>query len=210
MINFIDRILKNPRLLKLKNQNTGETINYEIQDYTDDEITQEGTEINATTLNQAFLDMHPVGCIYLSSDITDPGTLFGGTWELIGKNRFLVGAGDKYKVDATGGNSSVTLTKSQIPKHTHSIPQLSGATTYSGGHTHTGRYAQYGAGGSKLVLRRISGEDDYKGVDQVTNEAGNHNHTFTTNASTTGETGGTTAVDITPPYLACYFWKRTA
>ena len=139
MINFIDRILKNPRLLKLKKQNTGEIINYEIQDYTDDEITQEGTEINATTLNKAFLDMHPVGCIYLSSDITDPGTLFGGTWELIGKNRFLVGAGDKYKVNATGGNSSVTLIKSQIPKHTHSIPQLTGTTNSSGGHTHTGR-----------------------------------------------------------------------
>ena len=210
MINFIDRILKNPRLLKLKNQNTGETINYDIQDYTDDEITQEGTEINATTLNKAFLDMHPVGCIYLSSDITDPGTLFGGTWELIGKNRFLVGAGDKYKVNATGGNSSVTLIKSQIPKHTHSIPQLTGTTNSSGGHTHTGRYAQYGAGGSKLVLRRISGEDDYKGVDQVTNESGSHSHSVTTNTSTTGETGGTTAVDITPPYLACYFWKRIA
>ena len=35
------------------------------------------------------------------------------------RNRFVVGAGDSYAVDATGGADSVTLTLDQIPAHTH-------------------------------------------------------------------------------------------
>lgn len=49
---FKDRIQKNPRLLRLKHQITGEIINWEIQDLTADEIVQEGTEINADVLNK--------------------------------------------------------------------------------------------------------------------------------------------------------------
>lgn len=210
MIEFIDRILKNPRLIKLKNIATGEVTKYDIQDYEDDEVIQNGTEINALILNKAFLDMHPVGCIYLTSDITNPGILFGGTWELIAKDRFLVGAGNKYKVNEQGGNETITLKTSNLPAHSHSIPSLTGATNSAGAHSHTGRYAQYGAGGSKLVLRRISGEDDYKGEDTVTNIAGNHNHAVTTNASTTGVTGNSTPINVTPLFFACYIWRRTA
>ena len=35
------------------------------------------------------------------------------------RNRFIVGAGSSYAVNATGGASSVTLTVAQIPAHTH-------------------------------------------------------------------------------------------
>lgn len=49
---FEDRILKNPRLLRLKNQDTGEITDFEMQDLKPDEIVQEGTEVNAETLNQ--------------------------------------------------------------------------------------------------------------------------------------------------------------
>lgn len=52
MIEFQDRIQKNPRLLRLKNPATGEIIDWEIQDLTEDEIVQEGTEINAEIFNK--------------------------------------------------------------------------------------------------------------------------------------------------------------
>lgn len=49
---FEDRILVNPRLLRLKNPQTNEVIDWEIQDYEQEEIVQEGTEINAQVMNE--------------------------------------------------------------------------------------------------------------------------------------------------------------
>jgi hypothetical protein len=37
------------------------------------------------------------------------------------RDRFVVGAGGSYAVDATGGADSVTLTENQIPSHNHSM-----------------------------------------------------------------------------------------
>ena len=51
---FIDRIQKNPRLIRLKNLTTQTTTDYEIQDLAPSEIQQEGTEVNASVLNTAF------------------------------------------------------------------------------------------------------------------------------------------------------------
>ena len=68
---------------------------------------------------KTLLDIiYPVGSIYMSSQSTDPGTLFGGTWVRI-KDTFILAAGDSYAIGATGGKSSVTLTIDQIPSHTH-------------------------------------------------------------------------------------------
>jgi len=35
------------------------------------------------------------------------------------RNRFIVGAGDNYVPDDTGGENSVTLTEAEMPSHTH-------------------------------------------------------------------------------------------
>ena len=58
--------------------------------------------------------IYPVGAIYISAAATDPGTLFGGTWERI-EDRFLLAAGDTYKAGATGGEAEVTLSRFQLP-----------------------------------------------------------------------------------------------
>ena len=49
---FEDRILVNPRLLRLKNPQTNEVIDWEIQDLEPEEVVQEGTEINAQVMNE--------------------------------------------------------------------------------------------------------------------------------------------------------------
>ena len=76
---------------------------------------------------------YPVGSIYWSSNNTNPGTLFGGTWTQI-KDKFILAAGDSYSNGATGGAATVTLTVSNMPSHSHSFTP-SGTV---GSHTHTG------------------------------------------------------------------------
>ena len=88
--------------------------------------------------------IYPVGSLYWSSKSTDPSTLFGGTWVQI-KDRFVLACGDIYKtVGATGGASSVTLSVSNMPSHSHSFTP-SGTITmnahYHGLNNHTHNFS---------------------------------------------------------------------
>lgn len=60
----------------------------------------------------------PVGSLYLSAADSDPGVLFGGTWQRV-KDRFLLAAGDVYEPGETGGEAQHTLTKAEMSAHTH-------------------------------------------------------------------------------------------
>lgn len=60
----------------------------------------------------------PVGSIYLSASEISPETLFGGTWQRV-KDRFLLAAGDVYETGETGGEAQHTLSKAEMPAHTH-------------------------------------------------------------------------------------------
>ena len=76
------------------------------------------------------LNIYPVGAIYLSVDSTDPGTLFGGTWERIA-GRFLLAATDNGSSGAsqaagnTGGEATHVLTPSEtaMKNHKHVVPE---------------------------------------------------------------------------------------
>lgn len=81
--------------------------------------------------------VYPVGSIYMSVNGTNPGTLFGGTWEQL-ENRFLLGAGSSYNAGATGGEATHTLTTSEMPAHTHKSGNNSGHYAFGGGSTATG------------------------------------------------------------------------
>lgn len=76
----------------------------------------------------SLLDAYPVGSIYMSVNSTDPGTLFGGTWEQI-QDRFLLAAGTSYTAGATGGEATHTLTVTEMPSHIHSIHDVGQAGT---------------------------------------------------------------------------------
>ena len=63
--------------------------------------------------------MHPVGSIYITTELVNPSTLFGiGTWEQI-KDTFLLAAGDTYLAGQTGGEATHTLTVDEMPEHSH-------------------------------------------------------------------------------------------
>lgn len=80
---------------------------------------------------RTLLDLlHPIGSIYISSQPTDPGILFGGTWTRI-KDTFILAAGDTYAAGATGGEATHKLTVNEMPSHTHTayIVAASGSDT---------------------------------------------------------------------------------
>ena len=62
--------------------------------------------------------IYPVGSLYLSAVDTDPGVLFGGTWERI-RDRFLLAAGTAYGAGTTGGEAAHALTENELPAHAH-------------------------------------------------------------------------------------------
>ena len=74
------------------------------------------------TIGSNFIvdNFYPVGSIYMNVNSTDPGTLFGGTWEQI-QGRFLLGMSSSYPAGSQGGEEKHTITISEMPNHTHYI-----------------------------------------------------------------------------------------
>lgn len=95
-------------------------------------VTQVYQEIPSLATVTNFL--YPVGAIYMSVNSTDPGIIFGGTWERI-SGRFLFGSDTSHAAGTTGGEEKHTLTQNEMPAHKHTGP----SHTHSGpSHTHSG------------------------------------------------------------------------
>lgn len=123
--------------------------------------------------------VYPVGAIYMSVSETSPAILFGGTWEQI-QNRFLLAAGSSYTAGNTGGEATHTLTKNEMPTHSHEI------------------YSGYGD-----VVSNVS--DAYRYQTWGSSDRG-----WKTGNLGTSNIGGGKAHNNMPPYLVVYMWKRTA
>ena len=152
---------------------------------------------------QTFLNtVYPVGSIYISMNETDPGTLFGGTWERI-SGRFLLGCGgtgpgqnnsnsfgllatdqETWFSDLSPGSMSGeyyhTLSVAEMPEHTH------------------GTYGQ---------LARIND-------DSISGTTYGHSNTsswwFKGVAESVRPAGSTYPHNNIPPYLTVAMWKRVA
>ena len=151
-----------------------------------------GFEVAFPVSGAGFLDfIWPVGSIYQTTDTAfDPNAAWGGTWERI-KDTFLLAAGDTYSAGATGGESSHTLTTSEMPAHSH-VPNTSGeyfVTTEDNGANNT-RVA-YSSTGNRWV-------------DGQTSQSHFHHRTGTDTV------GSGAAHNNMPPYVAVNVWKRTA
>lgn len=193
-------------------------------------------DLEVNNYKVATLDsVYPVGSIYISVVNTNPSSLFGGTWVAFANGRTLVGVdtsqSDFSTVQKTGGSSTVTLTSSQMPSHTHSISHTHGlnshkhsfsATTSSGGsHAHNWSYDFDAAAGSARYSPHRAYGAGY-GNDAVTSTNGAHTHSVsgTTGAasgstakastSTSGSAGSGGAHSNLQPYITVYMWRRTA
>ena len=85
---------------------------------------------------------YPIGSIYWSSNNTNPGTLFGGTWIQI-KDKFILAAGDSYTANSTGGAATVTLTVSNMPSHSHSFTPSGTVSSHSHNFTPSGSVSSH-------------------------------------------------------------------
>ena len=163
---------------------------------------------------RAKLAAHPIGSLYWSSDSTNPGQLFGGTWVQI-KDKFILAAGDTYTNGGTGGAATVTLTTNEMPAHNHT-----GTTTQENtGHTHGFSYSYKrrtpnanGLNAFVYFKQETSGytlgytEDTVTVNDQSTYGSSNgHTHDYTTST-----VGNGAAHNNMPPYIVKYCWERTA
>ena len=143
----------------------------------------------------------PIGSIFLSMNNTNPSTYFGGTWQLIGQGRTLVGVDtgqtEFNTVNKTGGHK-------ELQSHTHSF---SATTSWGGDHTHNMNASATWWGESGYANTNGAWATGYRFYrDIATGGAGGHNHTL---SGTTGGSGGGNSGNL-QPYLTCYMWKRTA
>ena len=138
-------------------------------------------------IENIMLANYPVGSIYFSIDSENPSNKFGGTWEAWGAGRVPVGvdAGDTdfATVEKTGGESTVTLTESQIPSHRHGFTDGAKAIVYD-----------------TPVLATTG--NDFQAFRAPTSG--------TLGVTGTSDTGGGDSHNNLQPYITCYMWKRTA
>lgn len=144
----------------------------------------------AQVLAAAKLAAHPVGSIYESTDSTDPGTLFGGTWEAFGAGSVLIGLdegdGDFDTAGETGGNKS----------HEHAV---SGVAKIS-----------YSTSSASIYAKRVSATA-WEATHKMTGAANALGDTTSSSYGT--EVAGTAASvpgNSLQPYIVVYRWRRTA
>lgn len=138
--------------------------------------------------------IYPVGTIYWTGDSSfNPNITFGGTWTRI-KERFIWAAGDSDHINTTGGRTSVTLDKINMPPHTHPLGGNTGATqpTFTGtavtsgannrGHTHSVTASGSISGGSYS----FSGTAVTSGGSSATNTGAESSHTHSVGAHSHG------------------------
>ena len=178
--------------------------------------------------------MFPVGSVYITATNTNPGTFLGGTWTQIAQGRTLIGVGtlgdDTYAAGNTGGAARVTLGINELPSHNHGGSSgfesanhtHSGTTNGAGAHTHDVLLYQNAGGGvsaATAVLEHVGAAGSDQLARTLSNRAlsnGDHTHAFITGSNSANHThsisaqGGGGAHENRMPYLAVYFWQRTA
>lgn len=139
--------------------------------------------------------IYPVGSIYMSVNINNPSTLFGGTWVAWGTGRVPVGVDSSVtafnSVEKTGGERTHTLTAGEMPAHVHKIAGSSG---------------NYFVGSTSTLKRGICGSLSGSGrVYPYVDESASFFEANETNPAGTSQ-----AHNNLQPYITCYMWKRTA
>ncbi len=136
---------------------------------------------------QIFLEAHPVGSYYWSSNPISPAEIFGGNWKRI-ENRFIFAAGDGYTEGSVGGEVSHLLTVSEMPSHSH---KFNPDTTFNG---------------INFVVPTLT---DGIGGSSISEQGSAHRPGHWANETWgTYSVGGNEAHNNMPPYIVAYCWQR--
>ena len=155
----------------------------------------------------------PINSIFLSLDNSNPATLFlGTTWEKQ-EGSFLLGSGSAYALGSTGGSSTTTLSKENLPNVKLQIDSFSlgKGTQEITGDFYTSNYIGYA--GSGAFYRKQSGLGGHGGDSSSGNKIGFQASKSWTGMSTsaapyTTNMGDSTPFNNMPPYLVVNIWKR--
>ena len=128
----------------------------------------------------------PIGSIYISTVNQDPSIYFGGTWEALPGDYYLITTPSSQSAIGTGGSwytEDTALTVDQMPAHNHAIPYNTGNGGYAsnsvisaGGTAHDTQGSS--AGGAWFTWTENKGDGQ------------GHNHKYQ------------------PPYYQVWAWKR--
>ena len=176
-----------------------------------------------TSLAQLLDQLYPVGSVVMSfNDMTNKQVVarYGGTtWQRI-QDRYLVATGSNHTVNTTGGSSTVTLTTDNLPSHSHSYTNtIVGSTTLTTNqmpnHSHStfANAVPWGTDWNDIERQmtcRSANERSWTVTTGTAGGGGSHTHSDVSQSKTTGTAGSGTAVNIEPPYVAIYMWRRTA
>lgn len=168
-----------------------------------------GAQHDLYVTKQQLIDLiYPIGAIYISATLVNPGTLFGGTWVQI-KDRFLLSAGDNHAAGVEGGKEQYTADDMPAHTHTRGTMNITGAATHN--NTYSGSAYSGEAGTGAFYVQSFSGTHYY--LNGRAGGSGWYDLAFDASRSWTGETsqsGLNETATITPPHLVVYMWKRTA
>jgi hypothetical protein len=158
-----------------------------------------------------FIDIvYPIGSIYLSTNLTDPSNIFGGSWRRISEGRFIVGVGSGFDSNNTSKNYSVgadvngvysySLTVENLPEHYHyvatpeTVKQSEGVFSFVS-NLNPSNYLAYVRESSPAITTF-----DYAfGASETAPSVGR--------TSSVGGLSGS-AITSTPPSFGAYIWER--
>jgi len=120
------------------------------------------------------------------------------------RNRFVVGAGSGYLVDATGGSADATLVSHShtINNHTHSVSGNTGTDS----HSHTIQSSTSIGGGSRVTSQNDTGNT-------ASTSSDTHSHSFSATTGNPSDRGtdlqgsSGTNKNLPPYYALCYIMK---
>jgi len=172
--------------------------------------------------NLTFDDIYPIGSIYLSVNNLNPESLFGGTWQIFGEGKCLVGVDTNQTEfntpEKTGGEKNHKLVINETPSHTHGTKPLVGkvfarsfATSGNNGADILG--TAWGPDGGGIIRQKIETWTGNHGMINASVRTATNPKMDSFTITATHEhnsVGGNLAHNNLQPFITCYMYKRIA
>lgn len=162
----------------------------------------EALSADGTAIEAIVNALYPVGTIYMSVNSTNPGDVFGGTWQAWGSGRVPVGVNTNDTsfdiVEKTGGEKTHKLTANE-----------SGTTAHvHGGFIDTDHYVMNDSPSARNVGITDGTDGDVYYIDGQSAPEIKFKHRTTTGKAEAKD--AVSAHNNLQPYITCYMWKRIA